>query len=70
MDNQHYSHPMIAAIYLFVSILGTIYAWISMASAREVIGIVAGIISIGAGIMAIRYYYHSIKEIKKKRKIQ
>lgn len=64
MDNNH-THPLLGVLYLIVSIFGTIYAWVSIIALKDLIGIVAGFISTGAGIMAIRYYYFATKEKKK-----
>lgn len=63
MDGHH-AHPLVALFYLVITILGTIYAWINIAAAKDVIGVVAGCFSIVAGFMAIRYYYFAIKEKK------
>jgi hypothetical protein len=47
---------------LFISIFT---AAVSFADAGEAMKSLAGLISIVAGIMAIRYYYHATKNVKK-----
>lgn len=61
MDNHQVEYGHIS---LAVSILSGIIAWINMLEAAELIKNGAGIISMAAGVMAIRYYYYATKKNK------
>lgn len=47
------------------AIISMVTAAMSFVDAGEVMKHVAGLISIVTGIMAIRYYYHATKNVKK-----
>lgn len=62
MDHNHNGeHGHIA---LAVSLITGIFAWISSQNISEVIKVLSMLISIGAGCMAIRYYYYATKKQK------
>ena len=52
-------------ISLLVSLLTGFFAWLGSLNAGEVLKGLSLIVSIGAGIMAIRYYYYATKKAKK-----
>lgn len=61
-DNNHnleHGHASLA-----VSILTGIMAWIGAHTISEIAKTGAAVISIAAGIMAIRYYYYATKKTK------
>lgn len=62
MDNHHYAGH--GHISLLVSILMGVFAWVGALDFSEVLKIAAGLVSVVAGIMAIRYYYYATKKIK------
>ena len=47
------------------AVISIVTAAMSFVDAGEVMKLLAGVISIVTGIMAIRYYYHATKNIKK-----
>lgn len=50
---------------LSISVLCGIITWLNTINVSEAIKGVAGIVSIAAGIMAIRYYYYATIKAKK-----
>lgn len=50
---------------LAVSLIGGIISWINGIPVGEAVKLIAGIVSIGAGIMAIRYYHYATIKAKK-----
>lgn len=50
--------------YTGLSFIAWIFSMITLDSVLRVIPAVSGLISVAAGIMAIRYYYYSTKKIK------
>lgn len=62
MDNNHYGeHGHIA---LAVSFITGFFAWIGSHSLSEFAKGLSMVVSIGAGLMAIRYYYYATKKNK------
>lgn len=47
------------------AIMGWVFAVISVSELDAMVRIIAGLIAIVSGIMAIRYYYYQTKKIKK-----
>lgn len=47
-----------------LSLLGTILLWIDNQTIYDAVKMIATIVSIGAGFMTIRYYYHATKKHK------
>ena len=60
MDNNDYSGH--GNVSLAVSLIAGMFAWIGSYSLPEVIKSLSMIVSIIAGIMAIRYYYYATKK--------
>lgn len=62
-DNNTLEHGHIS---LAISIITGAFAWISSHNISETVKIVSMILSCGAGLMAMRYYYFATKRVKKK----
>lgn len=62
MENHQVEYGHIS---LAVSILSGIIAWINTLEVAELIKNGAGVVSMLAGVMAIRYYYYATKKNKK-----
>jgi glucan phosphoethanolaminetransferase (alkaline phosphatase superfamily) len=60
MDHNDYSGH--GNVSLAVSLIAGMFAWIGSYSLPEVIKSLSMIVSIIAGIMAIRYYYYATKK--------
>jgi len=63
-DHLHSHSPITATIFLVVSLGAGFFGWIGWTSMQEWMRFVSLIISMIAGIMAIRYYYYSTKKNK------
>lgn len=62
MDHNHNGeHGHVA---LAVSLITGFFAWIGGQSMGEALKVISGVVSIGAGLMAIRYYYFATKKHK------
>mgnify|MGYP000959053455 FL=1 len=61
MEVQHTSSPIAGVIYLTTSALSLL---VSLAAFKEYVQIGAGVMAIGSGILAARYYWHATKKIK------
>lgn len=62
MDHNNYGDQ--GNVYLAVSIIAGIFNWIGSYTLPEVFKGISMAVSIGAGIMAIRYYYYATKKQK------
>lgn len=60
MENQHTS-PLMSTV---LSILSTVWAFISIANLQTVMAIVASCVAMVSGFFAIRYYWYATKEKK------
>ncbi len=75
-QTNHPLNPVTAMLYMTLSFITAVITWINLQSNlltitgafKEAIGYVAAIVSITAGCMAVRYYYHATKKIKKEDK--
>jgi len=63
MDNN--SNVGYGHLSLMISVLSGIISWFGTIDVGEAIKGAAGIVSIGAGIMAMRYYYYATIKAKK-----
>lgn len=61
MDNNNLDNGHAA---LAVSLITGFIAWIGSFDFGDIVKTVSMLVSIGAGIMAIRYYYHATKKHK------
>ena len=64
MDNQFSGQPMEGAAYAGVSIVSMVVGWVSLHNVHEIAQLIASIVSIGAGSMAIRHYLLQNKKQK------
>lgn len=64
MDQNFSSTPTTGIVYLAISFIGVLVGWITSFSVHEILQGLAHIVSIGAGIMAIRHYYLQNKKPK------
>lgn len=62
MEGNHSHHD--GAINAGISVLCTIFAWISVKDAQTIAAFISSCIAIVSGVMAIRYYYHATKKLK------
>lgn len=63
MDNNHnvdHGHVSLA-----IAMITGVFAWISSHNVSEIFKTIAAVVSIGAGLMAIRYYYYATIKAKK-----
>lgn len=61
MDQNNNNNGLLS---LFVSIFTGFISWFNFNNVSEALRTISVCVSIAAGIMAIRYYYYSIKKIK------
>ena len=61
-NNNSTPYPLLNT---FISICGTVIAWISIKEAQIYFGIGASIVAIVAGIFSARYYWYAAQEKKK-----
>jgi hypothetical protein len=61
-NNQNVEHGHVS---LAVSLVGAVFAWINGHNVSETVKAMAGLVSIVAGVMAIRYYYYATIKAKK-----
>lgn len=64
MDLDHHEAPVFSG----VSIASAVLAVITIKDAQVFLGIIASLVAIGSGVMAIRYYHFSTKVKKKQLK--
>lgn len=64
MVNDHHSSPITAAVYLTTSFITGFFGWISWTSMEEWMKFLSLVISMIAGVMAIRHYYYATKKNK------
>lgn len=62
MDNQHYADNGHAS--MVICLVTGFIAWIDTQSLSGFLKDISVVVSIAAGIMAIRYYYHATKKQK------
>ena len=63
-ESVHNSNPVMGAIYLTTSFAMGFFGWIGWTSMQEWLKFVSLLISMGAGVMAIRYYWFATKKTR------
>lgn len=62
---MEHNHPLGASVALCVTFITGFLGWINWSSMEEWFKMVSLIISMVAGIMAVRYYYYATKNSKR-----
>ena len=60
-------HHQDAGIFSSLSVISSIIAWFALKDAQSILAIIASLIAIGSGIMAMRYYHYATKEKRGKK---
>lgn len=62
--DQHNHYGESGHVSLAICVITGLFAWIGSHSLNEIIKGLSMVVSIGAGLMAIRYYYYATKKHK------
>jgi len=60
---EHLNTPTGGFLSLVVTLMSAFIAWVGFLQAKDIVVFTASCVSILAGIMATRYYYHATKKI-------